>query len=77
MSPLNAFQAATGPVQPLWESNQGLIDAPSPISTTIAVESTTDHHKGPDFQAKKAAFFFTLQRELDKVLGIRTCTEIF
>jgi hypothetical protein len=73
MSPSNAFQAAAGPVQPLWEPSQALADAPSPLSTTIAANNTTDYDRGPDYQAKKAAFFFKLQRELDKVNSLRTC----
>ena len=75
MSPLDAFQAAARPVQPLWEPSQTLADAPSPLSTTIAANNTTDYDRGPDYQTKKAAFFFKLQRELDKVNSLRTCTK--
>jgi hypothetical protein len=68
MSPADVFRGAPGPIQPLWElSVSSLQDRASPLPPTIAASTSLDQERGPAFQMKKAAFFFKLQRELDKV----------
>ncbi|KIM33539.1 hypothetical protein M408DRAFT_156380 [Serendipita vermifera MAFF 305830] len=66
MAPSDVFQRTSVPVQPLWELSSPLGDNASPLST-IAASTSMDGTRGPAFQMKKAAFFFKLQRELDKV----------
>ncbi|KAG8774904.1 ubiquitin-protein ligase peroxin 12, partial [Serendipita sp. 397] len=66
MKPLDMLQASSHPVQPLWEPPNPLDGINSPLSTTLAASSFLDEERSPDFQMKKAEFFFKLQRELDK-----------
>ena len=67
MSPADVFRGASGPIQPLWELSGSMQDTASPLPPTIAASTSLDQERGPAFQMKKAAFFFKLQRELDKV----------
>ncbi|KAG8837698.1 ubiquitin-protein ligase peroxin 12 [Serendipita sp. 400] len=67
MKPLDMLQASSHPVQPLWEPPNPLDGINSPLSTTLAASSFLDEERSPDFQMKKAEFFFKLQRELDKI----------
>ena len=60
------LQGTTGVVEPLWEPSTPLDGMSSTLSTTLAANTSLDLHRSPDFQMKKAAFFFKLQRELDK-----------
>ncbi|CAG8630774.1 5398_t:CDS:2, partial [Acaulospora colombiana] len=66
--PSDGFRVpSTTSVQPLWESTEPLQPTGAPLSMTIAVNSAEYANRDPDFQMKKAAFFFKLQRELDKI----------
>lgn len=67
LKPSDMLQATTGVVQPLWEPSTPLDGMSSTLSTTLAANTSLDLHRSPDFQMKKAAFFFKLQRELDKI----------
>lgn len=65
--PASSTTLATS-IPPLWETMPPTqLDTGTPLSTTIAASSSIDHDRSPDFQMKKATFFFKLQRELDKV----------
>jgi CDK inhibitor PHO81 len=44
------------------------VDIASQINEPSLIPSGQDDDRGPDFQAHKAAFFFKLERELEKVL---------
>lgn len=58
-------RSSTPRSQPLlWDTGVGL---PARASTPLAASSTGDEDRGQEFQMVKAAFFFKLQRELDKV----------
>ncbi|GJJ07584.1 hypothetical protein Clacol_001787 [Clathrus columnatus] len=66
----NSTQLVSAPQNPLWPSSE--------LSNTSALSSnhaallplqalTSDDDRGSDFQAYKAAFFFKLERELEKI----------
>ncbi|KAG8834570.1 ubiquitin-protein ligase peroxin 12 [Serendipita sp. 399] len=67
ITPLDMLQAGSHPVQPLWEPPIPLEAINTPLSATLAANSFADQDRSPDFQMKKAEFFFKLQRELDKI----------
>jgi CDK inhibitor PHO81 len=43
------------------------VDIASRINEPSLIPTGQDDDRGPDFQAHKAAFFFKLERELEKV----------
>jgi len=49
------------------------VDIASQINEPSLIPSGQDDDRGPDFQAHKAAFFFKLERELEKVAPICPC----
>jgi hypothetical protein len=47
------------------------VDIVSQINEPSLIPTGQDDERGPDFQAHKAAFFFKLERELEKVAPVR------
>jgi CDK inhibitor PHO81 len=58
--------------QEIGSANVASILEDVPGQPPIQSASGQDDDRGPDFQAHKAAFFFKLERELEKV-GMATC----
>jgi CDK inhibitor PHO81 len=56
----------SGPVSGAQEA----VDIASQINEPSLIPTGQDDDRGPDFQAHKAAFFFKLERELEKVMPI-------
>ena len=56
--------------QEIGSANVASILAGGPGQPPIQSTSGQDDERGPDFQAHKAAFFFKLERELEKVRTI-------
>lgn len=52
---------------PPVSSAHAAVDIASRINEPSLIPSGQDDDRGPDFQAHKAAFFFKLERELEKV----------
>ena len=59
--------------QEIGSANVASLLADGPGQPPIQSTSGQDDERGPDFQAHKAAFFFKLERELEKVRAI-ACT---
>lgn len=66
--------ASVAPLSP--SSFQLQPDSPLQADQTLSLLSSTgqDDDRGPDFQAHKTAFFFKLERDLEKVVYMHTCT---
>ena len=55
------------PSSPPVSGAHAAVDIASRINEPSLIPSSQDDDRGPDFQAHKAAFFFKLERELEKV----------
>lgn len=61
---------SSNPIQqlqpPLWDSGGTIMPTSSSLTPELVASSSGDLDRGSGFQMIKAAFFFKLQRELDK-----------
>lgn len=56
-------------------SDRSIVDEPQDDQALSILSATQrDEDRGPDFQAHKTAFFFKLERELEKVAFFAFCT---
>jgi CDK inhibitor PHO81 len=55
-------------VSPPWDPQRPNTITASPDAPSILSTLAHDEDKGADFQAHKVAFFFKLERELEKVV---------